>query len=63
MLTFMNSILPDKLLCLVMSSYNICSGSQQAKKKHLSLTLPKPFDFSQNSYVPFHRVTFEHPIS
>ena len=51
-------------LIRVISSDNICSGikSQQAKKK-------KPFvinstkNFSQNSYLPFHRVTFRHSIS
>ena len=49
-----------------MSSYNICSGikvNKQKKKKHLSLTVPKPFGFSQNSSVPFHQVTFNQSIS
>ena len=48
-----------------MSSYNICSGVKvnKQKKKHLSLTVPKPFGFSQNSSVPFHRVTFNQSIS
>ena len=52
-------------LIKVISSYNICSGikRQQAKKTRLSLTIPKPFDFFQNSSVPFHRATFDHSIS
>ena len=29
----------------------------------MSLAVPKTFYFSQNSFVPFHRVTFEHSIS
>ena len=32
-------------------------------KNHLSLTVPKTFDFSQNSSVLFHRVTCDHSIS
>ena len=48
----------------VISTYNICSGikSQQAKKS-ISHSVPKTFDFSQNSSVPFHRVTLYHSIS
>ena len=33
------------------------------KKNHLSLAVPKSFDFSQNSSVPFHWVIFDHSIS
>ena len=33
------------------------------KKKHLSLTVPETFGFSQNSSAPFHRVTFDHSTS
>ena len=33
------------------------------KKSHLSLTVPKAFDFSENSSVPFHQVTFDRSIS
>ena len=36
---------------------------KKLKKKHLSLTVPKSFDFSQNSSVAFHRVTFDHSTS
>ena len=52
-------------LIKVISTYNICSGikSQQAKKKTISHSVPKTFDLSQNSSVPFHQVTFYHSIS
>ena len=33
------------------------------QKKDLSLTVPKAFDFSQNSSAAFHRVTFDHSSS
>ena len=33
------------------------------QKKHLSLTVPKTFHFSQNSSVALHRVTFDHSTS
>ena len=48
----------------VISAYNICSGikNQQAKKT-ISHSVPKTFDFSQNSSVPFHHVTFYYSIS
>ena len=64
----MKSILNVKTtsnLIKFISGYNICSGieGQQAKKKHLLLTVPKTFDFFQNSSVPFHRVTFDHSVS
>ena len=64
----MKSILNVKTtsnLIKFISGYNICSGieGQQAKKKHLLLTVPKIFDFFQNSSVPFHRVTFDHSVS
>ena len=39
------------------------SKFNKQKKNHLSLTVPKPFDFSQNYFVPFHWVTFDHSIS
>ena len=59
-----------------MSSYNICSNliklclviisalelKSTSKKKLLLLTVQKPFGFSQNYSVPFHRVTFNHSI-
>ena len=52
----------------VISSYNIYSGikSQQAKKEkkeNICHSVPKTFDFSQNSSVPFHQVAFYHSIS
>ena len=42
----------------------ICSGikSQQVKKT-IFCSVPKALDFSQNYYVTFHRVTFDHSIS
>ena len=52
-------------LIKVISRYNICSGiksQQEKKKKHLSLTVPKTFDFS-HSFIPFHRVAFDYLIS
>ena len=51
-------------LIRVIFSYYICSGlkSQQAKKP-FAINSTKTFDFSQNSSVPFHRVTFGHSIS
>ena len=52
-------------LIKVISYYNICSGikDDQAKKTAICHSVPKTFDFSQNSSVPFHRVTFDHSIS
>ena len=49
-------------LIKVISSYNICSRIkiQQAKKKH---SVPKSFDFSQNSFLAFHQVTFGYSLS
>ena len=46
------------------SSHNIYSGnrSQQINKNNCH-SLPKTFDFSQNSSIPFHQVTFDHSIS
>ena len=45
-------------------SHNICSGikSQQVKKT-ICHSVPKTFDFSQSSSVPFHQVTFDDSIS
>ena len=45
-------------------SHNICSGikSQQVKKT-ICHSVPNIFDFSQNSQVPFHQVTFDDSIS
>ena len=37
--------------------------SQQAGKKNICHSVPKSFDFSQNCFVPFHQVTFDHSIS
>ena len=46
------------------SSHNICSAiKSQHVKKNIYHSVPKTFDFSQNSSVLFHRVTFDHPIS
>ena len=45
------------------SSHNICSGIKSQVKKNSCHSVPKTFDFSQNSFVPFHRVTFDHSIS
>ena len=49
----------------VISYYNICSGikCEQAKKIAVCHSVPKTFDFSQNSSVPFHQVTFYRSIS
>ena len=47
----------------VISTYNICSGIKSQAKKIISHSVPKTFDFSQNSFVPFHQVTFYHSIS
>ena len=33
------------------------------KKEIIRNSVPKPFDFSQNSSVPFHRFTFDHSVS
>ena len=43
------------------SSHNICSEikSRQAKTT-ICHSVSKTFDFSQNSSVPFYRVTFDH---
>ena len=46
------------------SSHNICSGIKvNKKKKTISHLVPKTFDFSQNSSVQFHQVTFDCSIS
>ena len=46
------------------SSHNICSGiKSQEVKKTICHSVPKTFDFSQNSSVLFHQDTFEHSIS
>ena len=49
-----------KLYLVIISALELKVNKQ---KNHLSLTVQKPFHFSQNSSVPFHPVTFEHPIS
>ena len=52
-------------LIKVISYYNICSGikDDQAKKTAICHSVPKTFDFFQNSSVPFHQVIFDHSIS
>ena len=51
-------------LIRVIFSYYICSGlKSQQSKKPFAINSTKTFDFSQNSSVPFHRVTFDHSIS
>ena len=46
------------------SSHNICFWiKSQQVKKNICHSVPKTFDFSQNSFVLFHRVTFDHSIS
>ena len=46
------------------SSHNICSGiKSQHVKQTICHSVPKTFDFSQNSSVPFHRATFDLSIS
>ena len=46
------------------SSHNICSEMKpQQVKKTIWQSVPKTFDYSQNSSVPFHRVTFENSVS
>ena len=59
----MKSIKSSNLI-KVISSYNICSGikSQQVKET-ICHSVPKTFDFFQNSSVPFHQVIFNHSIS
>ena len=47
----------------VISTYNVCSGIKSQAKKIISHSVPKTFDFSQNSFVLFHQVTFYHSIS
>ena len=49
----------------VISYYNISSGikDEQAKKTAICHSILKSFDFSQNSSVPFHQVTFCYSIS
>ena len=43
--------------------HKICSGiKSQQVKKNICCSVPKTLDFSQNYYVPFHRVTFDHSI-
>ena len=43
--------------------HKICSGiKSQQLKKNICCSVPKTLDFSQNYYVPFHRVTFDHSI-
>ena len=39
------------------SSHNICSGIKSQQKKNICHSVPKTFDFSLNSSVPFHQVT------
>ena len=46
------------------SSHNICSGTKnQQVKKTICHSVPKTFDFPQNSSVLFHRVTFDYSTS
>ena len=40
-----------------------CRIKSPQQKKHICHSVPKTFDFSQNSSVPFHQVTFHHSIS
>ena len=49
-------------LIKVISSYNICKKLSTRKKK-VCHSVPKTFDFSQNSSVPFHQVAFDNSIS
>ena len=43
------------------SSHNICSEiKSQQGKENICRSIPKTFDSSLNSSVPFHRVTFDH---
>ena len=45
-------------------SHNICSGIKcEQVEKTICHSVPKTFDFSQNSSFPFHQVTFDHSIS
>ena len=45
------------------SSHNICSVIKSQQVKKLCHSVPKTFDFSRNSSIPFQRVTFNHSIS
>ena len=51
-------------LIKVTSSYNISSGIKMStNKKTIYHSVPKTYDFFQNSSVPFHQVIFDHSIS
>ena len=52
-------------LIKVIFYFNICTGirCEQAKEAAICHSVPKTFDFSQNSSVPFHQVTFYRSIS
>ena len=55
---------PSNLIKVISS--HICSGnkSQQEQKQPFVIhSVPKNFDFSQNSSVPFHQLTFCRSIS
>ena len=42
----------------------MCSGiKSQQVKKNICQSIPKYLDFSQNSFVPFHRVTSDHSVA
>ena len=49
-----------KLYLLIISALELKVNKQ---KKNISHSVPKTFDFFQNSSVPFHQVTFYHSIS
>ena len=49
-----------KLYLLIISALELKVNKQ---KKTISHSVPKTFDFSQNSSVPFHQVTFYYSIS
>ena len=46
----------------VMSTCNICSGIKSQQEKKIFLIQYQKLDFSQNSSVSFHQVTFYHSI-
>ena len=51
-------------LIKIISNYNICSGiKSQRSKKTICHSVPKNFDFTYNSSVLFHQVTFYRSIS
>ena len=62
MLTFMNSKL-TKMTGKDKQNHIFQKIKSQQVEKAICCSVPKTFDFSKNSSVPFHQVTFDHSIS